>query len=72
MKLLKSGDFVEIKYFNAFWRPAIQTVHVSEFTNLQPSYFGFHKADLTSVGKVWINLDKNEFEEQFSDQNVIY
>ncbi|CAD8132851.1 unnamed protein product [Paramecium octaurelia] len=71
VRLLKTGDFVEIKYFNAFWTPRIQTVHVSEFANLTESYFSYHRVDLTSVGKVWINIEKNEFAEQFQDQSVL-
>jgi len=34
-------------------------VHCSEFEELSPSYLGFHRIDLTSVGKVWIHLGKN-------------
>ena len=37
-----------------------QVVHVSEFAEFEPSSIsGYHKVELTSTGKIWINLEKN-------------
>jgi hypothetical protein len=59
--LFRSGDEVELLYFNAFWIAKSQRVHISEFANLQPSYIGFHRSELTTHGKIWINLEKNVY-----------
>lgn len=71
IKLLKPGDFVEIKYFNAFWTPKVETVHVSEFTELMESYFGFHRVEITSFGKAWISLEKNGAASELLDSQVL-
>ena len=31
IRLLKTGDYVEIKFFNAFWTPQTKLIHCSEF-----------------------------------------
>lgn len=36
-------------------------IHVSEFANMQASYMGYSRSELTTFGKVWINLEKNAF-----------
>eukprot|EP01016_Furgasonia_blochmanni_P050190 TRINITY_DN7713_c0_g1_i1.p1 TRINITY_DN7713_c0_g1~~TRINITY_DN7713_c0_g1_i1.p1 ORF type:complete len:256 (-),score=61.17 TRINITY_DN7713_c0_g1_i1:152-919(-) len=61
IRLFRNGEYVEILYFNAFWKPVTKVYHLSEFANLQPSLFGMHRTELTSLGKVWINLDKNTY-----------
>ncbi|KAL4436441.1 hypothetical protein ABPG74_003007 [Tetrahymena malaccensis] len=61
MKLLRTGDFVEVSFFNAFWVPQTKMIHVSEFANMQASFVGYSRSELTTLGKVWINLEKNAF-----------
>lgn len=39
--------------------PQTKTYHVSEFANLIPSYMGYARSEVTSVGNVWINMDRN-------------
>ena len=41
--------------------PSTKVIHISEFANLTPSFHGFHRTELTTHGKVWINLEKNLF-----------
>lgn len=36
-------------------------IHVSEFANLQASFVGYSRSELTTYGKVWINLERNAF-----------
>lgn len=36
-------------------------IHVSEFANMQASFVGYSRSELTTYGKVWINLEKNAF-----------
>jgi hypothetical protein len=81
LSLHKDGKFVEITYFNAFWvsilrinhlqTPHNQTIHTSEFTAFEPSYLGYSKVELTSIGKVWINLDKNVFTNPYYQDDVL-
>lgn len=61
MKLLRTGDFVEVTFFNAFWVPSTKVIHISEFASMQPSYMGYSRSELTTFGKIWINLEKNAF-----------
>lgn len=53
--------FVELTFFNAFWKPKTITFHVSEFQYPMTSFAGYTRFELTSMGKIWINLEKNEF-----------
>lgn len=62
IKLFRTGDFVEIEFFNAFWLPHSKTFHISEFSNLEPSYFSYGRTEITSMGNAWINLEKNYYE----------
>lgn len=34
---------------------------MSQFAALEESYFGFHKSEITSLGKIWINLEANSY-----------
>ncbi|KRX01357.1 hypothetical protein PPERSA_01260 [Pseudocohnilembus persalinus] len=61
VKLLRSGDFVELFFFNAFWIPKSKIIHISEFANLQPAFYTFSRTELVTIGKIWINLEKNTF-----------
>jgi hypothetical protein len=49
-------DTVSVTFFNAFWKPKTITFHISEFQEPYPSYVGFTRVELTSIGKVWIKL----------------
>jgi len=59
---------VKILFYNAFWKP--QTIEVellslkifvSEFANLEPSFHNYHRTELTQLGKIWINIERNYF-----------
>lgn len=52
---------IDCVFFNPFWKPKTITFHITEFQDLIPSYFGYIKVDLTSIGKTWIKVSKNEF-----------
>jgi len=62
IKLFRSGDYVELTFFNAYWVPKKKVYHASEFTGLISTYGGYHKSEITSLGKIWINLDKNIYQ----------
>ena len=62
IRLLKTGNFVELKFFNAFWMPQTKVYHISEFANLEPSYLMYYRTEITSLGKAWINIEKNAYE----------
>ena len=42
--------------------PKKAVFNISEFANLSPTYFGYHRSEITSLGKVWINLEKNSYQ----------
>ncbi len=48
-------------YCLIYKKPQKINFHISEFQEPTESYFGFIRVELTSVGKVWIKLEKNEF-----------
>lgn len=50
---------VDVVFFNAFWKPQRITFHITEFQDLQSSYLGYIRVDLTSIGKTWIKITKN-------------
>ena len=52
-------ETVDITFFSPFWKPRTVTFHISEFQELYPSYFGYIRFELTSLGKSWIKLSKN-------------
>jgi|JI6StandDraft_1071083.scaffolds.fasta_scaffold468375_1 hypothetical protein len=42
-------------------KPATYSFNISEFQEPQPGFADFTRFELTRVGKIWINLNKNEF-----------
>jgi len=62
IKLFRTGDYVELKFFNAFWVPQKKVYHISEFANMEPSYLMYYRTEITSLGKAWINIEKNTYE----------
>lgn len=54
-------ETVDVTFFNPFWKPRTITFHITEFQEPHPSFFGFVRFELTSIGKIWIKLAKNEF-----------
>jgi len=61
IRLLRTGDYVELYFFNAFWVPQKRMFHVSEFANLEISYLMYSRTEITSLGNAWINLEKNMY-----------
>ena len=57
----KSGQMARIQFFSAFGKPKIQEFSVRDFNQLMPSYSSFYKAELTSIGNIWISLPDNEY-----------
>ena len=66
--LYRSGNIVEVVFFDAFWVciyykyfqiPKKKSIYISEFSNMQASFLTFSRSELTTYGKVWINLEKN-------------
>ena len=41
--------------------PKTRTFHISEFQEPTPSYIGFTKFEISSLGNAWVNTEKNEF-----------
>lgn len=42
-------------------KPKTITFHISEFQYPQRSVAGYTRFELTSRGKIWVNLERNEF-----------
>lgn len=61
MDLNNNLELVDVTFFNPFWKPTTITFHISEFQEPCQSYAGFIRFELTSIGKAWIKLTKNEF-----------
>lgn len=36
-------------------------IHISEFSSLNPAFFTFSRTELVTLGKTWINLEKNTY-----------
>lgn len=71
IKLFRTGDFVEINFFNAFWIPQKKIFHISEFSHLEPSYFIYYRTEVTSLGNAWISLEKNSYEGDVDYEEII-
>lgn len=59
--LYNNLENVDVTFFNPFWKPQVVTFHISEFQEPINTYANFVRFELTSMGKIWIKLIKNEF-----------
>ena len=71
IRLFRTGDFVELHFFNAFWVPQKRVFHISEFASLEPSYLNYSRTEITSLGNAWLNLDKNSYNGDPDFENVL-
>lgn len=52
--------FLNFYFFvNIFQIPESKVFSITEFANLQKTYFNFTRTEITSYGKIWINTEKN-------------
>lgn len=68
--LHESGNRSRIVFFNAFGTEKVSEFHPKDFNILSPSYSGFYKSEVTTIGNIWISLGDNEFRDLEAYHNL--
>lgn len=69
--LHKNGKEVTVKFMSALWKPQIKTFGIAEFGDCSPSYANFTRAEIVSLGNIWLLKESNIYANDKQIQDIL-
>jgi hypothetical protein len=69
--LHKSGKEVTVKFMSALWKPREGVYSIREFGDCSPSYGNFHRAEIVSLGNIWLLKESSIYVKDKQIQDIL-